>query len=179
MSCKVREEDRHLLGFSWQKPHHNLEFFSHASLPFGMTTAHYLFDQIADSLQLVMKHKGAPPTTTHYLDDFISIFCSQHAASATFDFMESTATEAGFEVHDTELKSIRAARVFECLGIIIDFNLKQLRISEHRICEIHELLSDWGNKSYATKREILSIIGKLLFCSKIVKDGSKFIKRLI
>ncbi len=54
----------------------------------------YLFDQIADSLQLVMKHSGAPPTTTHYLDDFISISGSQHAASATFDIMESTATEA-------------------------------------------------------------------------------------
>ncbi len=66
--------------------------------------------------------------------------------------MESTATEAGFEIHDTEPKSFRAARVFDCLGIIIDFNLKQLRMSEDRICEICELLSDWGNKSCATKR---------------------------
>ncbi len=47
MSCNVREEDRHLLGFSWQRPHHNLEFFS--CLPFGLTSACYLFDQIADS----------------------------------------------------------------------------------------------------------------------------------
>ncbi len=73
-----------------------------------------------------------------------------------------TTTEAGFEVHDTEPKSIRAAKDFERLGIIIDFNLKQLRISEDRICEIRELLSEWGNKSCATKREILSIIGKLV-----------------
>ncbi len=69
--------------------------FSHASLPFGLTSACYLFDQIADSLQLVMKHRGrgSLPTTTHYLDDFISISSSQHAASATFDIMESTAAE--------------------------------------------------------------------------------------
>ncbi len=78
MSCKVRKEDRYLLGFSWQRPHHNIEFFSNASLPFDLTSACYLFDQIADSLQLIMKHRGAPPTTTHYLDDFISISGSQH-----------------------------------------------------------------------------------------------------
>ncbi len=161
MSCKVREEDWHLLGFSRQRYYQNLELFSHASLPFGLMSACYLFDHISDSLQLVMTHRGAPPTTTHYLDDFISISGSQHASSATFDIMESTATEAGFEVHDTEPISIRVARVFECLGIIIHFNLKQLRISEDRICEIRELLSDWSNKSCATKSEILSIIGKL------------------
>ncbi len=55
-------------------------------------SACYLFDQIADSLQLVMKHRGPPPTTTHYLDDFISISGSQLTARATFDIMESTAT---------------------------------------------------------------------------------------
>ncbi len=41
----------------WQRLHYNLEFFSHASLPFGLMSACYLFDQIADSLQLVMKHR--------------------------------------------------------------------------------------------------------------------------
>ncbi len=76
--------------------------------------------------------------------------------------MESTATKAGFAVHDTEPKSIRAARVFKCLGKIIDINFKQLRISKDRIWEISELLSDWGSKSCATNREILSIIGKLV-----------------
>ncbi len=99
-----------------------------------------------------MKHWDAPPTNKHYLNDFISISDSQHTARSTFDIMESTATEAVFEVLDTEPKYIRATRVFECLGIIIYFNLKQLRISEDHICEIRELLSDWGNKTCATKR---------------------------
>ncbi len=93
--------------------------------------------------------------------------------------MRSPAIEAGFEVYDTEPKSTRTARVFECLGIIIDFNLKQLRISQYRICEIRKLLSDWSKKSCATKMEVLSIIGKLQFCSRVVKDGTKFIRRLI
>ncbi len=96
-----------------------------------------------------MKYRWPPPTTT---DDFISISGSQHTASATFDIMESTATEAGFEVHDTKPKFISAARDFECLRIIIDFNLKQLRISEDRICEIREDLSVWVNKSCQKKK---------------------------
>ncbi len=62
--------------------------------------------------------------------------------------MRSTAIEAGFDVHDTEPKSIRAARIFECLGIIINFNLKQLRMSEGCICEIHQI----GTTNHAPSR---------------------------
>ena len=45
-----------------------------------------------------MIHRGAPPTTDHYLDDYISISGSQLAAGTTYDIMSSTAVEAGFEV---------------------------------------------------------------------------------
>ncbi len=73
ISCKVKEKDKHLLGFSWQRPHHNLEFFSYASFQFGLTSACYLFDQIADSLQLVMKRRGHHPPL-HIISMILLVF---------------------------------------------------------------------------------------------------------
>ncbi len=49
------------------------EFFNHASLPFGLTSACYLFDQIADSLQLVMKHRGHHPPL-HIISMILLVF---------------------------------------------------------------------------------------------------------
>ncbi len=40
-------------------------------------------------------------------------------------------------------------------------------------------LHEWKNRIYATKHEILSIIGKLQFCARVIHDGFKFISRLI
>ena len=45
--------------------------------------------------------------------------------------------------------------------------------------EISDIISKWKTKQSASMREILSIIGKLQFCAKVVRDGSKFIRRLI
>ena len=59
----------------------------------------------------------------------MSVCGSELKAGSVHDVMRSTATESGFEVHDTEPKSIRSAMVMECLGIIVDFILKELRIS--------------------------------------------------
>lgn len=176
---KVRPEDRHLLGFSWQRPHHNMEYFSHASLPFGLSSACYLFNEIADSLQYVMIHRGAPPTTTHYLDDFISISDGYQAGVRTHAIMENTAEESGFDVHKSGPKMVVSAKVFDCIGYVVDLNMMQIRISDDRIQEIRELLLAWRSKVTVSKREILSLIGKLQFCSKVVRDGSKFIRRLI
>ena len=176
---KVRPEDRHLLGFKWQRPNHDTEYFNHASLPFGLSSACYLFNEIADSLQEVMIHRGAPPTTTHYLDDFISVSNGHQAGVKTHTIMEGTADDAGFETHKSGPKNVVSAKVFDCIGYIVDFNLMQIRISEDRMQEIREILAEWKTKQTASKREILSIIGKLQFCAKVIRDGSKFLRRLI
>ena len=45
--------------------------------------------------------------------------------------------------------------------------------------EINDLTHDWVHKSSCTKRQILSLIEKLPFSARVVRDGRKFIRHLI
>ena len=88
-----------------------------------------------------------------------------------------TAIDAGFEIQYKKLT--KPERSIEFLGIVIDSELKQLRISETRLLEIQETVDKWLSKNVCSKRELLSLIGKLAFCSRVVRAGKMFYRRLI
>ena len=53
------------------------------------------------------------------------------------------------------------------------------RLPEEKLHEIKLLLSDWVTKCKCSKRQLLSLIGKLSFAAKVVKPGRLFLRRLI
>ena len=65
------------------------------------------------------------------------------------------------------------------LGIEIDSNDMATRLPEEKLHEIKLLLSDCVTKRKCSKRQLLSLIGKLLFAAKVVKPGRLFLRRLI
>ena len=67
----------------------------------------------------------------------------------------------------------------EFLGIVLDTERSELKISDKRLQEIVQLLSEWLLKDMVSKRQLLSIIGKLAFCAKVVHDGHRFLRHLI
>ncbi|KAL5475164.1 hypothetical protein EMCRGX_G027230 [Ephydatia muelleri] len=52
------------------------------------------------------------------------------------------------------------------LGIVLDSSLQQLRLPPDKLQEISSLTMSWLGKRIATKRELLSLIGKLSFAAK-------------
>lgn len=175
MACKVRPEDRHLLGYAWPDKSGTTRYYQYCCLPFGLSSAPGLFNEIADGLHYIMKKRGIPDTSSHYLDDYIAVDEGPTRASNGLKIMINTTNESGFEAH----KIIEPTQVIDHIGYVVDFIKKELRISEDRMSEIYELLSEWEAKVTASKRDILSLIGKLQFCAKVIRDGSKFIRRLI
>ena len=69
--------------------------------------------------------------------------------------------------------------VLTYLGIVIDTNLMELRLPEDKLSALVDLLSAWQIKRKCTRRELLSLIGKLSFASKIIPSGRTFLRRLI
>eukprot|EP00731_Ephydatia_muelleri_P017422 Em0010g520a len=57
--------------------------------------------------------------------------------------------------------------------------LQQLRLLPDRPQEISSLMMSWLGKRTATKRELLSLIGKLSFAAKVVPAGRLFLRHLI
>ena len=65
--CPVHPEDHHLLGFQWDG-----EFYYDRVLPFGLSSAPYIFDCLAHAIEWIAKHQGVA-TILHYLDDFFLV----------------------------------------------------------------------------------------------------------
>ena len=96
---------------------------------------------------------------------------------ANLAIMSHTCKLLGFSVQSKKL--VYPTTVLEYIGIIIDSDLMQLRISTERLTEITIELNMWKNRKQCTKRELLSLIGKLSFVARVVRSGRTFLRRLI
>ena len=59
--------DRYLLGMKWR--HH---FYVDLALPFGLCSAPYIFNSIADLVEWILMNNHQIPDLLHYLDDFLT-----------------------------------------------------------------------------------------------------------
>ena len=66
-----------------------------------------------------------------------------------------------------------------CLGVQLDTNNFTLSVSSERLCELETLLHRWLAKRTATKSAPQSLVGKLVFVSKCVRQSRVFIARIL
>ena len=97
--------------------------------------------------------------------------------AANLTIMSYTCNYLGFGIQRN--KFVYPTTVMEYIGIEIDTIAMQLRITQERLDEIMIQLSQWKQRSSCTKREILSLVGKLSFVSRVVRPGRTFVRRLI
>lgn len=177
----VRPEDWDLLGSTWitrdETGKETIQYWFETVLAFGLKSAPKLFNLFAEALKYGMLKKGAT-VCEHYLDDYFT--CSS-AGSTTcqenLQVMLDTCHTFGFAVQPA--KVVGPVSELEYLGIIIDSQNMQLKISQERLSRIMDELRRWRSKRSCTKRQLLSIIGKLSFISRVVRSSRTFIRRMI
>lgn len=76
-------------------------------------------------------------------------------------------------------KTAGPTHCLEYLGIILDSNLMEARLPKEKLIRISNWVLKFINHRSCTKREMLSVIGHLVFASKVVMPGRTFISRLI
>ena len=75
-------------------------------------------------------------------------------------------------------KVLQPSTSMEFLGIILDSHTMELKISDERMSDIISELKTWSTKNYGTKRELLSLLGKLVFICRVIRPGRIFLRRL-
>ena len=158
--------------------HDNIvQYYVSTVLPFGLRSAPKLFTEFAHAARLIMLYHGAS-YVEQYLDDYITIGppCLP-VCTSNLEIMLDTFQDLGFTVFPQKVSL--PTTVLEFLGIIIDSDKMQLRISQQRMDGVMEELSQWKNRTSAKKREILSLIGKLTFVARVVRSGRTFVRRMI
>ena len=91
--------------------------------------------------------------------------------------MLQTCSDVGFAVNPQKVE--QPTTTLEFLGIVLDTVKMEMRISIERMNDILTELRQWVFRKRATKRQLLSLIGKLMFVCRVVKPGRIFVQRLI
>ena len=126
----VAPRDWHLLGCTWPSPAGVTEYYVDLTLPFGLRSSPYLFEQFASGLQYIMERKGAHDIE-HYLDDYFTCGpANTNICQDNIDIMLKSCNETGFEVNLS--KFVEPTTELEYLGIVIDSINMQLKIPAHR-----------------------------------------------
>ena len=177
----VRPEDWDLLGCTWTTRDHTgsaiTEYFIDVTLPFGLRSSAKLFSEVAHALKLSMLYNGATDIE-QYLDDYITFGPrASSVCSNNLTIMLDTCEYIGFKVNPQKVTN--PSTVIEFLGLVIDSDKMEVRASHERVSEIMTELKTFHNRRTCTKRELLSIVGKLMFLSRAVKAGRSFVRRII
>ena len=168
----IAAEEWDLLGLHWKG-----KYYVDTCLPFGLRSAPYLFNQFASALHWIMATNYAADVI-HYLDDFLLAGpAGQPTCSESAETMLRVCERLGIPVALDKLEGPATTITF--LGITIDTTLQQLRLPPDKLQEMTILIKSWLGKHKATKRDLLSLIGKLSFAAKVVPSGRLFLRRLI
>ena len=169
----VHKTDWELLGIHWKQA-----YYVDTCLPFGLRSAPYLFNQFAEALQWILQNNHGLQWLIHYLDDYLifgqadSLECNQFLAKflKVCEFL-------GIPVAMDKVDG--PATVLTFLGLELDSVLQQIRLPAEKLQAILKELEDWQQRKKATKRQLLSLIGKLSFAARAVPAGRLFTRRLI
>ena len=168
----IAAEEWDLLGLHWKGM-----YYEDTCLPFGLRSAPYLFNQFASALHWIMATNYAADVI-HYLDDILLAGpAGQPTCSESAETMLRVCERLGIPVALDKLEGPATTITF--LGITIDTTLQQLRLPPDKLQEMTILIKSWLGKHKATKRDLLSLIGKLSFAAKVVPSGRLFLRRLI
>ena len=175
-SIRVRPEDWHLLGAVWITDTGDKQYYFDQTLPFGLRSSAKIFTEFAKALKYVMIQNGASHVE-QYLDDFITCAPTKEQCETNLRVMIDTCNMIGFTVNPRKISY--PTTVIEFLGLVIDSIKMETRISQERLCDIITELLQFKNRRWCTKRQLLSLIGKLVFISRVVKSGRSFVRRMI
>ena len=169
----VRKEDWHLLGIHWQG-----KWFVDKCLPFGLRSSPALFNQLAEAIKWIIHNTQGVRHIILYLDDFFtagpgnSDECERNMAA-------TNALCCTIGVPTKPKKEEGPFSTLTFLGILLDSATMTASITEERRTELQQAICQLGGRRFCTKRELLSLIGKLAFACKVVPPGRLFLRRLI
>ena len=169
----VRKQDWELLGIHWRN-----QYYVDTCLPFGLRSAPYLFNQFADALEWILRNNYSLQWVIHYLDDYLILGPPENNLCRQFlqDFLR-VCSLLGIPVATEKVEGPLTILTF--LGLELDSVTQQIRLTQDRLAEILTELGKWQRRKKATKRELLSLIGKLAFAARAVPAGRLFLRRLI
>ncbi len=151
----VLPSQRYLLGMKWRG-----KFFVDLVLPFGLRSAPFIFNSVAEMVEWILRHNYSIRDLLHYLDDYITagppecLDCARNIALAS-----SVCQRLGLPLHPD--KTVGPSTRLTVLGIELDTILQIARLPPTKLQDLKLLLRDWSSRKWCTRIQLESLIGKL------------------
>ncbi len=166
----IHPDKQFLLGMRWHE-----QFFVDLTLPFGLRSAPFIFNSVADLVQWILQHHYRVRFLFHYLDDFLTLGpagsneCAENVCISRIVF-----ARLGLPLHPTKCEG---QIVF--LGIELDSVLQIARLPREKFLATLQLLRLWSTKAWCTWKELESLCGSLHHVCKVVPPGHSFLHGML
>ena len=168
----IHPDDWSLLGIHWQS-----QYYVDMYLPFGLRSAPFLFNQLSDGLEWILKSNYGLQHVIHILDDFFIAERSKLACLSSFSTLLRVFMSLKAPV--VASKTIGPSQEIEFMGIVLDSVRMEARLPQDKLSRINELLNSFKIRRSVRLVELQSLIGTLQFACKVVVPGRTFLQRAI
>ena len=157
----IHKEHWKYLGFAWGEGP-NTKYYVFCVLPFGLTTAPYLFTKL---LRPLVKHwRGQGIRAIVYLDDGIVAAKGESSARGTSNKIQEDLEKAGFVVNIAKCEW-EPSQVCTWLGFVINLSEGHIEVPQEKIDDLRSLIKEATQQTVHTARYIASIVGKIISMS--------------
>ena len=157
------------LGFEWHG-----SYYAFTVLPFGLSTACYIFTKMLRPLVRYWRAKGI--RITLYLDDGLAVATGKQQAAEASQFIKTTLAKAGFVSHPKKSQWEPVERL-NWLGFVIDMSAGQIEVPEEKLVVLRELTHKVLRMHEIPARLLASIVGKIISLSLAIGAVSRFMTR--
>ena len=147
--------DRHLLSLKWRE-----KLYVDLVLPFGLRSAPFIFNSVADLL--------------HYLDDYITAGpTDSQQCLYNLNKAKAVCSRLGLPLHPE--KCVGPVSCMVVLGIELDSVQQIARLPADKLQRLIQLLELWAGRQWCNKKQLESLIGHLHHASMEVWPGRTFV----
>lgn len=161
-------DHRKYLGFSWKFGVQD-RYFCFNVLPFGLTSAPYIFTKL--TRPLVKKWRREDKTVLMYLDDGFGCHSKYDDACKISKEVRYDLVCSGF-VPKVEKSMWIPCQVIEYLGVVLDCNMGKIYIPEKRVFKIQKTIlkiEHFMNQNCRIKvRRLASLVGQIISMSVVI-----------
>ena len=168
IDVKIDPGDYDLLGLGWQG------MYMDTCVPFGMRHGSQIFQCISDAVRYIMHHKGC--TMIDYIKDYIGMGIPS-VAWACYGALTDLMPELSLTISSKKL--VPPAMQVTCFGVLIDTVRDTIAIPPEKLADISHAVCQWLGKDVASKRQLQSILGLLLYIHECVKPARVFLNRML
>ena len=165
----VDPRDYCYLGYIWNK-----QWFVDTVLAMGQRNAAMACSRTTRAVMYMHSENGYVGTS--YLDDLIGVSDPETGTEA-YDSLGNLLEQLG--LLENETKACPPSTVQVVLGVEINTLELTVSVTSERLDELMELFAVWEQKRRATRTELQSLIGKLCFVVKCVRQSRIFLNRML